>query len=360
MVADAIATFFTATDAAAVDVLRPRNPNLLLTGTAAAAATTDITGVAVSNPAGAAIADLLTNGDAVAVRVVGATTDELQMVTTVGGTVKVAPGLPAAFGGQAVEIRRCDAGIVKLSKDDDSLARTIAIIRGTSAHVARQVPDDFFDSGDVEVEEFLPGGRAPADERDHRREQLVVDFADGDALAPYVTGDVVRILSAGTYFARVVTGTRPAGVARPRRGAAGRRAHRDGGRPTVARRRARRQPGRRRCPPRRHRAGHPHGAEGVAVHVRRHGGAAHRHRPRPRLHRRRRPGRAAGRAAAAGGRGAAGPGGDHRRHRRRGALVTTAAGGAAKFQTGQPVEVRAGGAPSCTPCSPPSTPAPTR
>ena len=32
VVADAIATFFTATDAAAVDVLRPRNPNLLLTG----------------------------------------------------------------------------------------------------------------------------------------------------------------------------------------------------------------------------------------------------------------------------------------------------------------------------------------
>ena len=59
--ADAIATFFTATDAAAVDVLRPRNPNLLLTGTASAAANTDITGVAVSNPAAAPIANLLTN-----------------------------------------------------------------------------------------------------------------------------------------------------------------------------------------------------------------------------------------------------------------------------------------------------------
>ena len=106
VVADAIATFFTATDAAAVDVLRPRNPNLLLTGTASAAANTDITGVAVSNPAAAPIANLLRNGDAVAVRVVGATTDELQMVTTVGGTVQVTPGLPAAFGGQAVEIRR--------------------------------------------------------------------------------------------------------------------------------------------------------------------------------------------------------------------------------------------------------------
>ena len=122
---------------------------------------------------------------------------------------QVAPGLPAAFGGQAVEIRRCDPGIVKLSKDDDSLARTIAIIRGTSAHVARQVPDDFFDSGDVEVEEFLPAAVRRLTNGTTVSEQLVVDFAEGDALAPYVTGDVVRILSAGTYFARVVTGTRP-------------------------------------------------------------------------------------------------------------------------------------------------------
>ena len=152
---------------------------------------------------------VLRNGDAVAVRVVGATTDELQMVTTVGGTVQVTPGLPAAFGGQAVEIRRCDAGLVKLSKDDDSLARTIAIIRGSSAHVARQVPDDFFDSGDVDVEEFLPAAVRNVTNGTIAAEQLVVDFAEGDALAPYVTGDVVRILSAGTYFAAVLTGTRP-------------------------------------------------------------------------------------------------------------------------------------------------------
>ncbi len=209
IVADAVATFFTATDAVAVDVLRPRNPNLLLTGTASAAAVTDITGVAVSNPAGAAIGDVLTNGDAVAVRVVGATTDELQMVTTVGGTVQVTPGLPAAFGGQAVEIRRCDAGLVKLSKGDDSLARTIAIVRGSSAHVARQVPDDFFDSGDVDVEEFLPAAVRNVTNGTIAAEQLVVDFAAGDALDPYVDGDVVRILSAGTYYARLVTGTRP-------------------------------------------------------------------------------------------------------------------------------------------------------
>ena len=187
-------------------------------------------------------------------RVVGATTDELQMVTTVGGTVQVTPGLPAAFGGQAVEIRRCDAGLVKLSKDDDSLARTIAIIRGSSAHVARQVPDDFFDSGDVDVEEFLPAAVRNVTNGTIAAEQLVVDFAAGDALAPYVTGDVVRILSAGTYFAARGDRHPSAGVARARRGAAGRGAHRDGGRPAAARWRAGRQPGGRRGPPRRERA----------------------------------------------------------------------------------------------------------
>src|SRR6185436_11115858 len=118
-------------------------------------------------------------GDAVAVRVVGATTDELQMVTTVGGTLQVAPGLPAAFGGQAVEIRRCDAGLVKLTAGDDSLARTIAFVRGSSAHVARQVPDGFFGGDDVDVEEFLPAAVRRQTNGTTVSEQLVVDFAEG-------------------------------------------------------------------------------------------------------------------------------------------------------------------------------------
>ena len=98
----------------------------------------------------------------------------------------------------------------RLTQGDASLARTIAIIRGTSAHVAQPVPDKFFDSGDVDVEEFLPGSRRPAKRSaPSSPSSSIVDFAAGDALAPYVPDDVVRILSAGTYFARVATSTRP-------------------------------------------------------------------------------------------------------------------------------------------------------
>ena len=38
---------------------------------------------------------------------------------------------------------------------------------------------------------------------------MLVEFAEGEALAPYVVGDVVRIFSGGTAFARLVTATRP-------------------------------------------------------------------------------------------------------------------------------------------------------
>lgn len=210
VVADAIATFFSATEAAAVDVLRPRNPALLLTGTASPAVPSDITGVAVTTPAVVPLANLLVAGDAVAVRVTGAATDELRTVSSVGATLTVNRDLPADFAGHVVEIRRLDPGIVRITSGDDSLARTIALIRGSSAHVARQVPDDYFDSGDVQVEEFLPATSRRSTRATIAAEQLLVTFSKGDPLAPYAVGDVVRLLSGGTYFARLVTGTRPA------------------------------------------------------------------------------------------------------------------------------------------------------
>ena len=208
IVADAIGSFVTATQAAAVDVLRPRNPSVLVTGTASNATRTQITGAAVSTPAGAGLGTLLVNGDAVSVRMVGANTDELRLITGVGPTITLDRALPDSFGAQAVEVRRLDPGIVRLTEGDESLARTIAIVRGTSAHVARQVPDEFFGSDTVQVEEFLPAAARKVKGATVVAEQMLVDFAGGAALAPYTTGDVVRILSAGTYFARVVTGTR--------------------------------------------------------------------------------------------------------------------------------------------------------
>ena len=208
VVADAIATFFTATDPAAVDVIRTRNPQLLLTGTAAPSPVGTITAVAVGTPAGAALNTVLFDGDGIAVRVVGTAADELRVVTVGAATLTLDRPLPDSFAGRPVEIRRVDQALIRLSAGDVSLARTIAIIRGSSAHIALPVPDKFFPGSDVHVEEFVP---APAPRRRDGTvftEQLIITFAAADALAPYAANDVVRILSAGTYYARVVTGTR--------------------------------------------------------------------------------------------------------------------------------------------------------
>lgn len=208
VVADVIASFVTATEAAAVDVLRPRNPGVLLTGTASTATPTKITGLAPSTPAGMPSGSLLSasrRGDAVAVRVVGTTTDELRLVSAVGASLDLDRALPDTFGGQTVEVRRLDPGIVRLTVGADSLARTIAIVRGSSAHVARQVPAGYFGSGDVQVEEFLPAAERKRADATVVAEQLLVDL--GGDLAPFAVGDVARILSGGSYFARTVTST---------------------------------------------------------------------------------------------------------------------------------------------------------
>jgi YD repeat-containing protein len=215
VVGDVIAEFATATDTAAVDVMRTRNRQLLLTGDASASPVDTITDVGVTLPIGGpGLGAVLAVGDVVSVRVFGAATDELRKIAAITAPdLTLDPALPDSFAGQAVDIRRVDAGVMRLSNGDATLARTIAIIRGSSAHVARPVPDEFFSDNDVTVEEFLPAPSPRLSLGTVVSEQLVVTFASGDDLGPYVANDVVRLLTAGFYVARLVTGTRTAPTA---------------------------------------------------------------------------------------------------------------------------------------------------
>ncbi|MEA2932151.1 MAG: hypothetical protein QOI56_936, partial [Actinomycetota bacterium] len=204
-----IATTVTATTAAAAGmVMRARNPGTLVTGSVAAATLDRVTGGAVGAPAGAPLGRVLAVNDVVAVKIVGATTDELRQVTGVGPPIVLDRALPAAFGGRNVEVRRLDPGILRLTNGDASLARTVALVRGQTAHFATQVPERFFASDTVTVDEFLPSGAPLTTAAAVAAEQIVVNLGAGAGLAPYVTGDGVRILSGGTYFARAVEGTR--------------------------------------------------------------------------------------------------------------------------------------------------------
>ena len=209
-------TFTAHTAEAAADIFRARNPNAVLTGSVAASNLDRVGGLAVTAPPGAAVGDVLGVGDWVSVGKPGAAADELRAVTDVTASgIRVGPDLPGGLGGEAVELRRLDPAVVRLGqvgappdRPATTIARTVTFIRGEVVHFAHQLPAGVLTGGSVEVTEHLPAGRRQEGTGTLPVEHPVIRLADAADLSGFSVGDVVRIRSGGSSFARTVAEVR--------------------------------------------------------------------------------------------------------------------------------------------------------
>jgi YD repeat-containing protein len=168
---NASAQLFAATKERVADRTRVQNDAVALSGTIAAPAGGaaspvgggQITGAAVTAPAGAAPADVLAPDDWVSVS--AGAVEERRRVVNAGATIDLdGPALPATLTG-AVTLKRLDVAVAKVRGTAVApVGREITFVRGDAIHVAMQLPERFTgpDAGQLGVTEYLPAGnRAP-------------------------------------------------------------------------------------------------------------------------------------------------------------------------------------------------------
>ena len=197
------ATYQSAAEAVAAEAFRARSPHAK--GTARVnAAGTQLTGVTITTPAGAGVAATLKAGDGLSIRLPAGASDELRQISSVAGaSVGVAPALPAALQGKAVEITRTDFGMVGIDKDDARIARTVAFVRGEALHFQNQIPEGFLTEG-LSVTEYMPSANRRATTADSTREAILVRLKDAADQVLFAANDFLRVRVGTSYFARAV------------------------------------------------------------------------------------------------------------------------------------------------------------
>ena len=165
---------------------------------------TQLTGVALASPG--ILADEFVTGDWVSVKVADPQVDdEPRTIVLAGpGTFDLAaPPLPAAFHGQAVDVRRLDRPVLKIEKDGSSVACTLSFRRGRALHFRNQLPSGF-DEGTVHVSEYLTGGVRRQADAGFPAQPILLRVAEGGNWTGYAAADFVRVLSGNSYSARLV------------------------------------------------------------------------------------------------------------------------------------------------------------
>jgi RHS repeat-associated protein len=202
-------SYQSAAEVVAADAFRVRSPHARGTGTANAAGT-QLTGVAITTPPGAAVADTLAVADWLSIRLTTGGGDELRKITNVlGATVSVDQPLPAPFLGQAVEFARADLGVVRIDKDDTRIARTVVFVRGQALHFQKQLPENFPTEG-LAVTEYMKSARRRATFATSTAEAILVRLKDAADQALFVANDFLRVRAGKSYFARAVARLRGA------------------------------------------------------------------------------------------------------------------------------------------------------
>ena len=201
-------TYRAATNEVAADVYRVRSANATATATTDATGTT-LTAVTLTAPAAAALGDVFVSGvsrDGLSIRLSGAATgEELRFITAIaGGTFTLDSALPAAFFTQAVDIARLDAAGVHLQKDDVNAVRTLTFVRGTSLHIAAQLPEAVPSEG-LSVTEYMPAGIRSKTTATSIRESALIRLAEHADQALYAVSDFLRVRAGTDYTARALS-----------------------------------------------------------------------------------------------------------------------------------------------------------
>ena len=199
--------FLAAVASAATDVLRVRNPKVLLdgkVGTRAAGATNDILENATWKPADAAPFDAaFVRDDPVVISLAGQPNDEVRLIDRVAGTTLTlqSPLLPAGYEGQAVEVRRLDPSFVKLESDSEVYCQPLTFVRGSAIHLGDQVRDGFPDH-DLSVSELVPAKlRNPGTLVDFKVERVLLRVGSEDKNAAFRADQMLRVKGGDSYFA---------------------------------------------------------------------------------------------------------------------------------------------------------------
>jgi RHS repeat-associated protein len=196
-------TYLSSTEVVAADVFRVRSPHARGTGTVNAAGT-QLTGVAITTPAGAVVTDTLQVGDRLSIRRPGGATDELRQVTSVAGViVGVNAPLPAPQPAQPVEFARTDRGVVRIDKDGTGLARTVVFVRGQAMHFQTQLPEKF-PTESLAVTEYMRSARRRLTTATSTPEAIMVRLKQATDQALFAANDFVRVRAGKTYFGRAV------------------------------------------------------------------------------------------------------------------------------------------------------------
>jgi RHS repeat-associated core domain len=201
-----------AIDRVAADMFRVRNPHCVGTANVNPSGT-QLTGVTLTTPAGAAIADVFQINDWVLVQLASSPsgTGEPRPISGFPSASDINLGggtLPTEYAGQAVQITRLDISIVRLESEGKSIARTVTSARGDSIHFAAQIPEGF-PTSNLSVTEFMPAGRRRSVIATAPLEARIIHVPQQEQLAGFSSGDMIRIASGRDYFARTVDRTRP-------------------------------------------------------------------------------------------------------------------------------------------------------